>query len=49
MKPMLMTDEFWQVMRDYAKADDTVAVRASLRQYFDMLEELYRGILKGAW
>jgi len=39
-----MTDEFRQVMRGHAKSDDTVAVRASLRQYIDMLEELYRGI-----
>jgi len=39
-----MTDEFRQVMRSHAKTEDTVAVRASLRQYIDMLEELYRGI-----
>jgi len=39
-----MTDEFRQVMRGHAKTEDTAAVRASLRQYIDMLEELYRGI-----
>jgi len=39
-----MTDEFRLTLRVYAQADDTVAVRASLRQYIDMLEELYSGI-----
>ena len=39
-----MTDEFRQVMRSHAKTEDTVAVRASLRQYIDTLEELYRGL-----
>ena len=39
-----MTDEFRQVMRGHAKTEDTAAARASLRQYIDMLEELYQGI-----
>jgi ParB-like chromosome segregation protein Spo0J len=39
-----MTDEFRQIMRRDAKIDDTDAVRESLRQYIDMLEELYQGL-----
>jgi len=39
-----MTGEFRQVMIGHAKTDDTVAVRASLREYIDMLEDLYRGL-----
>jgi len=39
-----MTDEFRHVLRGHAKTDDTVAVKTSLRQYIEMLEELYRGI-----
>ena len=39
-----MTDVFRQTLRNQAKTDDTVAVKASLRQYIGMLEELYRSI-----
>jgi len=39
-----MTDEFRLTLRGYAKADDTVAVKSALRQYIEMLEELYKGI-----
>jgi hypothetical protein len=39
-----MTDKFRQTLRNQAKVDDTVAVKASLRQYIGMLEELYRGL-----
>jgi len=39
-----MTDDFRLTLRGYAKADDTVAVKSALRQYIEMLEDLYRGI-----
>jgi len=39
-----MTDEFRQLLRNYAKADDTESVRSALRQYIGMLEELYQSI-----
>ena len=40
----MMTDDFRQVMRGYAKTDDTASVRTALRQYIYKLEDLYRGI-----
>ena len=39
-----MTDEFRQVLRTHAKTDDTTAVRSAIRQYIDMLEELYKNV-----
>ena len=39
-----MTDEFRQSLRGHAKIADTGAVKATIRQYIDMLEELYQGI-----
>ena len=39
-----MTEEFRQTLRNQTKTDDTVAVKASLRQYIGMLEELYRSM-----
>jgi len=39
-----MTGEFQQTLRGFAKVDDTESVRSALRQYIDMLEDLYRGI-----
>ena len=39
-----MTDELRQVLRNYAKADDTDSVRSTLRQYIEMLEDLYQSI-----
>ena len=39
-----MTDGFRQVLRGYADSDDTTLVKAALREYIGMLEELYRDI-----
>jgi len=39
-----MTDEFRQVLRIHAKSDDTTSIQSALRQYIDMLEDLYRNI-----
>ena len=39
-----MTEEFRQVLRGHARSDDTDAVKAALRQYIGMLEDLYQGI-----
>jgi len=39
-----MTDELRQMLRNYAKADDTDSVRSALRQYIGMLEDLYQSI-----
>ena len=39
-----MTDEFRQVLRNHAKADDTDSVRSALREYIVMLEDLYQSI-----
>jgi len=39
-----MTDEFRQLLRTYAKSDDTASIQSALRQYIDMLEVLYRDI-----
>jgi len=44
MQFIKMTDEFRRVLRGHAQIDDTAAVKSSLRQYIDMLEDLYRGI-----
>ena len=39
-----MTDEFRQILRIHAKSDDTASIQSALRQYIDMLEDLYRDI-----
>ena len=39
-----MTNEFRQVLRTHAKTDDTASVQSALRQYIDMLEDLYSDI-----
>jgi len=39
-----MTDEFRQALRTHAKTDDTTSVRSALRQYIEMLENLYNNI-----
>ena len=39
-----MTDDFRKVLRNYAKKDDTPAIRSAIRQYINMLEELYKNI-----
>ena len=39
-----MTDEFRQVLRVHAKIDDTAAIRKAIRQYINMLEELYKNV-----
>jgi hypothetical protein len=41
---VMMTEEFRQMLRTQSSTDDTVAVKASLRQYIGMLEELYMSI-----
>ena len=39
-----MTDEFRQVLRTHANADDMDSVRSTIRQYIVMLEELYESV-----
>ena len=39
-----MTSEFRQVLRSHAKTDDTDSMRSALRQYIEMLENLYENI-----
>jgi len=36
-----MTDEFRQSMRNHAKINDTNSIKTTIRQYINMLEELY--------
>ena len=44
MQFVKMTEEFRTTLRSQAKIDDTEAVKASLKQYIGMLEELYKSI-----
>jgi hypothetical protein len=37
----IMTTEFRQTMRSFAKTDDKSAAKTALRQYITMLEDLY--------
>jgi len=39
-----MTEEFRQMIKSQSKPNDTTVVKTALRQYIEMLEELYRGI-----
>jgi len=39
-----MTDEFRQSMRNHAKINDTNSIKTTIRQYINMLEELYWNI-----
>ena len=39
-----MTDDFRQVLRTHAKMDDTKSAKSALRDYINMLEDLYKNI-----
>jgi hypothetical protein len=39
-----MTDEFRSILRGYADTEDAKAVKPALRQYIEMLEELYKNL-----
>jgi len=39
-----MTDDFRSVLRTHAKTDDTKSVKSALRDYINMLEDLYKDI-----
>ena len=39
-----MTDEFRQILRTHAKIADIASIQSALRQYIDMLEDLYRDL-----
>ncbi|MCL2661916.1 MAG: hypothetical protein FWE83_01115 [Oscillospiraceae bacterium] len=39
-----MTEEFRSVLRGYADTEDAEAVKPALRQYIEMLEDLYKNL-----